>query len=390
MPESSPPKKTNDNSPLPQGATLGVFGGGQLGRMFVQAAQQLGYRTHVFAPGGDSPAGVLADEQTVADYHDFRAVESFAQSVNAATLEFENVPVATVEAAGRHTSVFPGGDALFTVQDRAREKRFLVGAGVPCAEFAHVRTADELTAAMQSPGPPAVLKTTKFGYDGKGQVVIRDAGAGEDSWNYLGRHKCVMEKMIDFRREVSVLVARTQAGETAVCGPIENEHANHILDISTLPASCSDAVAEKAREIAQHVASELDVVGIICIEFFETQAGELLVNEIAPRPHNSGHLTIEASGASQFEQQARALAGLPLGDMTAPKPAVMVNLLGDLWENGEPHWERARAMPGVSLHLYGKHDAKPGRKMGHLTVVADTVEEARETALAARSAVIAG
>ncbi|TWT73446.1 N5-carboxyaminoimidazole ribonucleotide synthase [Posidoniimonas polymericola] len=373
-------------TPLAAGATLGVFGGGQLGRMFCEAAAKLGFRTHVYSPDSGGPAAQVADLHTSADYHDFAEVDRFARSVQAVTLEFENVPVAAVEAAGRHTRVRPSGEVLFTVQDRLREKRFLAGAGVPVAPFASVRTAGECYVAIDQIGVPAVLKTTKFGYDGKGQAKIDAADKAVEAWDYLGRHACVLEGFVDFAREVSVIVARGADGGVSLCGPIENDHANHILDVSVLPASCSEESAAKAREIAKQVATELDLVGVLCVEFFETQDGQMIVNEIAPRPHNSGHLTIEGCEASQFEQQARAMAGLPLASMDNPRPVAMANLLGDLWADGEPKWEAAKAIPGVNLHLYGKGDARPGRKMGHLTAVADTVEAAREAVLAARRA----
>ena len=261
---------TQDTQPLPAGSTLGVFGGGQLGRMFCQAAKELGFQTHVFAPESECPASQVADAHTVADYHDFAEVETFARTVDAATLEFENVPVAAVEAAGRHTPVRPSGEALFTVQDRAREKRFLVSAGAPVAPFGIVRDDQELQSAARGIGVPAVLKTSKFGYDGKGQTVIRDAEQVADAWAYLGRMKCVMEGFVAFRREVSVLVARGVNGETSVCGPIENDHANHILDTSIWPAATELQVGEQARQIATTIARELEVVGVVCVEFFET------------------------------------------------------------------------------------------------------------------------
>lgn len=377
----------SDCTPLEAGATLGVFGGGQLGQMFCQAASRLGFKTHVFAPESESPASQAADWHTAADYHDFAAVEEFAKGVDAVTLEFENVPVATAEAAALHTLVRPGGEALFTVQDRAREKRFIVGAGVPVAPFAMVRSDEELAAGIEEVGTPAVLKTTKFGYDGKGQRMIDQPAAAADAWRYLGRHKCVLEGFVDFRREVSVIVARGADGSTAVCGPVENDHANHILDVSVLPAGCDRAVAERARNIAEQLATELEVIGVLCVEFFETAGGDVLVNEIAPRPHNSGHLTIEACRASQFEQQARAIAGLPLGSFEAERPAAMANLLGELWDGGEPNWSRVKEFPEVTLHLYGKAGARKGRKMGHLAAVADTREAAREAVLAAREAI---
>ncbi len=367
-----------------QPASLGVFGGGQLGRMFCQAAAGLGFETHVFAPEAGCPASQVANRHTQADYHDFAEVEAFARSVAGATLEFENVPVATIEAAGRHCPVRPSGEALFTVQNRGREKRFLVGAGVPCAPFALVRSDEELRSAVEQIGVPAVLKTTQFGYDGKGQSMLRDASQASQAWAYLGRHKCVLEEFVGFRRELSVIVARDAEGKMRVCGPIENAHANHILDVSVYPASCSTKTGDDARVIAARVARELDVVGVLCVEFFETDDGRMLVNEIAPRPHNSGHLTIEACPASQFEQQVRTLAGLPLGDFTPRGPAAMANLLGDLWSDGEPDWDCAREL-GATVHLYGKSNPKPGRKMGHLTVCADSAEAAREKAIASRA-----
>jgi len=231
-----------------------------------------------------------------------------------------------------------------------------------------------------------VLKTTKFGYDGKGQAIIQSPAEAQQAWDYLGRHKCVLEQFVPFRREISVLVARDIEGNTQTCGPIENAHANHILDVSVLPARSSQSTATAAIEAARTVAVELDLVGIACVEFFETESGEVLVNEIAPRPHNSGHLTIEACHTSQFAQQVRAVAGLSLGEMNAPRPAAMANLLGDLWTAGEPDWQRLDAFPTVKLHLYGKRTARPGRKMGHLTTVADTADEAERLVRAARGA----
>ncbi|MCA9241011.1 MAG: 5-(carboxyamino)imidazole ribonucleotide synthase [Planctomycetales bacterium] len=381
----SPP---GSQSPLPEGAVLGVFGGGQLGRMFCQAASALGYRTHVYSPESNGPAAQVADFNTPADYHDFAAVDRFAKSVDAVTLEFENVPVAAVEAASRHCLARPSGEVLFTVQDRLREKRFLSSAGIPVAPYAAVRNEAECQAAILQIGAPAVLKTTKFGYDGKGQTKIEERDKAFEGWTYLGRHACVLEKFVAFKREVSVIVARGADGQTAVCGPIENHHERHILDLSVLPAGGSEDSAADARRIAEQVAVELGLVGVLCVEFFETAEGKMIVNEIAPRPHNSGHLTIEACKASQFEQQARALAGLPLGSFHAPRPAAMANLLGDLWEGGEPNWSAAEQVPGVKLHRYGKHDARVGRKMGHVTAVADTAPEARAAALRAREALL--
>ncbi|MGI9455903.1 MAG: 5-(carboxyamino)imidazole ribonucleotide synthase, partial [Aeoliella sp.] len=331
---------------------------------------------------------------TVADYHDFQAIAQFAQSVDAVTLEFENVPVAAAEAAAHYVPVRPNGEALYTVQDRGREKGFLTASGIPCTPYRNVRTQSEIEAAVQELDCPAVLKTTKFGYDGKGQTVVQTPGDADRAWNYLGRHKCVLEQFIDFRREISVLIARGTDGEMRTCGPIENSHTNHILDVSVLAANeVATATQTAAIEAAKKVAVELDLIGIACVEFFEEMSGEVLVNEVAPRPHNSGHLTIEACATSQFEQQARALAGLPLGEMHVLRPAAMANLLGDLWplgdqrNCGEPHWGRLDEYPEVQLHLYGKQTARPGRKMGHLTALADTPDEAERLVRSARKAV---
>jgi 5-(carboxyamino)imidazole ribonucleotide synthase len=373
--------------PLPAGSMLGVFGGGQLGRMFAQAAERMGYGVHVYCPEADCPAGQIAARHTQADYHDFQSIAEFAQQVAAVTLEFENVPVAAAEAAAYYVPVCPNGEALYTVQDRSREKGFLSTAGVPCAPYRNVRTADELHAAVGSLKCPAVLKTTKFGYDGKGQVVIQSAEQADDAWARLGKHKCVLEKFIPFRREISVLVARGVDGTMETFGPMENSHARHILDVSIYPSASDPEVARQAVVAARRVATELDLVGIACVEFFETEEGEVLVNEIAPRPHNSGHLTIEAASTSQFEQQVLTLTGRPPGKMEAPRPAAMANLLGDLWAQGEPQWDRVADFPGVVLHLYGKHSARPGRKMGHLTALADSPEEAANLVRAARDAV---
>lgn len=380
------PSATDRPAILLPGATLGVFGSGQLGRMFALAAHELGYGVHVFSPESDSPAGQAADRETIARYDDSRAIESFAQAVDAVTLEFENVPVAALELAARFAPVRPGPNALQLVQDRLTEKEFLLNNGIACAPFAKVDSADELRSAMERIGMPAVLKTRRMGYDGKGQVAIRDNQEGQRAWSRIGSAPCVLEKFVDLRREVSVLVARGLEGVTVCYGPIANEHANHILDVSVLPSPCSDAMSREAVCIAERIAIALALAGIVCVEYFETMDGKLLVNEIAPRPHNSGHLTIDACVSSQFEQQVRAICGLPLGSAASLRPAAMANLLGDLWQQGEPAWDRALALPGVRLHLYGKRDPRPGRKMGHLTALADSPAEAEALVRAARAA----
>ena len=374
---------------LKPGATLGVFGGGQLGRMFTHAAQRLGYRVHVFTPHRGSPAGLVAEHEHVGLLSDLRSVASFALSVDAATLEFENVPTESIAAAERHCPVRPGSHVLHTTQHRVREKTFLKEAGVPVGPFVAVNSFDELKAAAKTIGLPAVLKTAPMGYDGKGQRVIKDASELEATWAAIGPGECILEAFVHFTREVSVLVARGVDGETVLYGPIENEHADHILDVSVLPApGTTPAIAHEAAQIATRVAEGLDAVGLLCVEMFQKSDGSLLVNEIAPRPHNSGHLTIEGCRTSQFEQQVRAVAGLPLGSPESLRPAAMANLLGDLWyaPNGaprEPNWPAALEV-GASLHLYGKESPRAGRKMGHLTILGDTPEAVRDAARAAR------
>ena len=384
--------------PIFPGATLGVFGGGQLGRMFVQAAQRLGYRVHVFSSHRNSPAGQVADFEHIGSLNDLRSVASFALSIDAATLEFENVPTDAIAAAEQHTPVRPGSHVLYTTQHRLREKNFLSASGIPVGPYAEVKSLDDLKQAVETIGLPAVLKTSQMGYDGKGQAVLRDNSELEATWQKLGPGECILEAFVPFVREVSMLVARGTDGKSAIYGPIANEHKNHILDVSLLPAPVlHENVVSDAGRIAIEVADALDAVGLICIELFECAEGVLLVNEIAPRPHNSGHLTIEACQTSQFEQQVRAMCGLPLGPTESVSPAAMANLLGDHLladPQGEtndqsncPHWDHALEQ-GAALHLYGKEGVRLGRKMGHLTALADSVESAQAKVLAARDALV--
>jgi 5-(carboxyamino)imidazole ribonucleotide synthase len=275
---------------------------------------------------------------------------------------------------------------LHTTQNRLREKTALRDAGLPVTPFAAVRSLEDLHAALESLGAPAVLKTAAWGYDGKGQIVIRDIPQAEYAWNQLHTEEAVLETFIDFECELSVVAARGQDGSFAHYGPMENRHANHILDVTICPANLPAEVNRQAEEIARTVFEQLDVVGVLCVEFFLTRNRQLLINELAPRPHNSGHLTVDAHATCQFEQQVRAVCGLPLGSTEQLRPAVMANLLGDLWQNGEPDWVAALSHPAVKLHLYGKQAARPGRKMGHLTALAERTETALEQALSARSA----
>lgn len=372
--------------PILPGGTVGVLGSGQLGRMFALAARRMGYRVHTFSPVHDSPTGQVVDRELVAGYDDLDAVAEFARSVDVVTFEFENVLSATTECAAEHAPVRPAGHVLHIAQNRLREKTFLSEQGFPVAPYAEVQDLDELRAALKRLGTPAVLKTAGFGYDGKGQSVIRSEQEAESAWETVGRQHSVLEAFIDFESECSVVGVRGLDGEFAHFGVTENIHHNHILDISIPDAPVAPHTHEKAVEIAQGIMEQLDAVGVLCVEFFLTPDGELIVNELAPRPHNSGHFSFDASVTSQFEQQLRSVCGLPLGSTELVRPAAMVNLLGDLWEEREPNWLAAAADPMVKIHLYGKGEARPGRKMGHLTAFGATRDEARRRAVEARAA----
>ena len=374
------------DKPLLPGATIGVMGGGQLGRMFAIAARRMGYRVHTFSPAKDGPAAQLSDCATAASYDDEEAVMQFARSIDVLTFEFENIPAATIEWAARaQPLVRPRGEVLLIAQNRLREKEFLFGAGFPVARFRRVASAPDLTGAVAAIGRPAILKGAAFGYDGKGQQRIDPGTDLAEIWAGRTNEVCVLEQVIDFEKEISVLVARGRAGETAVFPVCENIHRNHILDVTIAPARIERRVAKAARELACAVAVSLDLVGLLAVEMFVSHEGELIINELAPRPHNSGHWTIEGCATSQFEQHVRAVCGLPLGATGQLRAAAMVNLLGDLWSRGEPNWREALRIPGARLHLYGKDEPCPRRKMGHLTVTAPRIEDARERALRART-----
>jgi 5-(carboxyamino)imidazole ribonucleotide synthase len=368
------------------GAALGVLGSGQLGRMFAIAARRVGYRVHTFSPDEDTPTGQVADLEIQASYDDLDAVRRFASGVSVVTFEFENVPAATAQAAAEQAPVRPAGAVLHTTQHRIREKTFLTKAGFPLTPFRTVETAQDLASAVRELGCPAILKTADFGYDGKGQARIESAEGADAAWESIGRVPAVLEQFIAFEREVSVVAARGADGTCVDWGVIENRHRNHILDVSLAPARVSAEVSERARKIAHEVLEALDVIGVLCVEFFVEPGGLLLINELAPRPHNSGHLTFDASVTSQFEQQLRAVCGLPLGSTELLRPAAMANLLGDLWADGEPDFVAALAHPHVKLHLYGKLAPRPGRKMGHLTALAQDPKTALEIVLNARAA----
>lgn len=370
------------------GSTIGIFGSGQLGRMFAIEARKLGYRVHTFSPDGDTPTGQVADVETSAEYDDLDAVRRFARSVEVVTFEFENVPAATVKAAAESVAVHPKGEVLHTTQNRLREKTFLSEHGFPITPFRHIKAVEDLHRATGELGFPSVLKTAGFGYDGKGQAKLTGPRDVEPAFVAMNGQEAVLEAFVDFRKEVSVVCARGIDGRFAHYGVIENEHANHILDVSFAPALVGEQIFKEAIEIGQSIAETLDYVGTLCIEFFLTKDDRLLVNELAPRPHNSGHLTFDACVTSQFEQQVRAVCGLPLGSTEFYRPAAMANLLGDLWQNGEPDWPAALVEPAVKLHLYGKAEPKPGRKMGHITALAESGELAVKLVTEARSRLI--
>ena len=373
--------------PLFPPISLGVIGSGQLGRMFIQAAQRLGYRAGVLSESEDTPAAQVAHWTVIGRDDHVSSLRAFADRAEAVTVEFENVSAPALRWLAHRRPVRPGWRTLWVAQNRLREKTFLTRHGIPHAPWCPVRTESELHAAIRLLGLPLILKTAASGYDGKGQVRVDRADQAPGAWDQLGRTACVGEAWVDFAAEVSVVVARAHDGR-AVCYPVGlNRHVRHILDSTTIPAQVGPIVTQEARDLALGTAQALATVGVLTVEFFLTTEGRLLVNEIAPRPHNSGHLTIECAYTSQFEQQVRALCGLPLGAAELVMPAAMVNLLGDLWleAGGEPRWDAAlRADPGLSLHLYGKRTAAVGRKMGHLTVLDPDPEAALARALAAR------
>ncbi len=372
------------SAPILPGCAVGVLGSGQLGRMFAIAARRMGYRVHTLSPDEDTPTGQIADLEVNAAYEDLTAVRKFARGVSVVTFEFENVPAETAAAAAEHAPVRPAGHILHTTQHRVREKTFLSENGFPLAPFRRVRSFAELETSIAACGLPCILKTADFGYDGKGQFRIVNPAQAAEAWQAVGQREAVLEKQIDFACEISVVAARTQSGDFVHFGAIENQHVNGILDVSIAPARVPPEVAATAVEIAHAVLDRLDVVGVLCVEFFVTANGGLLINELAPRPHNSGHFTVDANVTSQFEQQLRAVCGLPLGGVRQLSPAVMVNLLGDIWERGEPDWAGAAAMPNVKIHLYGKSEPRLGRKMGHLTALAPTLDQALRDAKHAR------
>jgi len=371
-----------EQAPIPPGQWLGLLGGGQLGRMFCMAAQGLGYKVAVLDPSADSPAGNVADRHVHADYLDPAGLARLSAIARAATTEFENVPASALEFLARTARVSPAAASVAIAQDRIREKGFLTDHGFAVAPFTVLASAQDASAA-DAALLPGIVKSARMGYDGKGQVRVADRAGVPVAFATMGGVPCVLERFVELACEVSVIVARDERGAVATWPVAENRHRGGILDVSIVPARVPAALAVRAREVATEVAAALDYRGVLCVEMFVTRDGALLVNEIAPRPHNSGHYTVDACVTSQFEQQVRVLAGLPLGDTRQHEPAVMVNLLGDLWFDGpgaaaprEPDWPAVLAHPQAKLHLYGKAEPRRGRKMGHVTCLAPTLDEA--------------
>jgi len=352
-----------DDRTVAPGGTIGILGGGQLGRMTAIAAARLGYRCHIFCPDADSPAARVADRATVAAYDDTKALDAFAGAIDVVTYEFENIPAASVDRLSERVPARPGTRPLYLAQDRVREKDFVVAQGIGTAPYRRVETAGELPAAVDAIGLPAILKSAAFGYDGKGQVRIAGANDLAGAWQAMGGAVGILEGVVDFEREISVIAARAVDGSVACYDPVENRHRGGILDETLAPAAIGTDLTARARGVAERLVEALDVVGLLAVEMFVARDGDLLVNELAPRPHNSGHWTIDACVTSQFEQFVRAVAGLPLGDPSRLADARMLNLIGDAAED----WLLYLRDPQAKVHLYGKREARPGRKMGHVT-----------------------
>jgi len=369
-------------------ATLGLLGGGQLGRFFVMAAHELGYRVLVLDPDPQSPAGRSADEHLAAAYDDLVALDRLIGQCAAVTTEFENVPADTLAYLSKFLTVRPSASAVRICQNRGEEKAFLKRHGFPHAPYADIRSADDLQNANAGLFP-GILKVARFGYDGKGQARVNSRAEALIAWGQLRQEVCVLEQQLKLDYEVSVVLARDESGQVKCFPTAENSHRRGILDVSIVPARSSGCLTGNAEEIAEGIAQKMDYIGTLGVEFFVVH-GQLLVNEMAPRPHNSGHYTLDACVTSQYEQQVRALCGLPLGEARAHSAAVMVNLLGDLWylddkhHAREPNWAQLLAIPHLKLHLYGKHHPRPGRKMGHFTVIGADPLEVQKSALAGR------
>ncbi len=362
------------------GATLGVLGGGQLGRMFTLAAHSMGYRVAVLDPDPHSPAGLIASQHIQAGYTDHAGLQMLGNECAAVTTEFENVPADSLEYLARFCQVRPDADAVRIAQDRIREKSYIQQQGLDTAPFVAIYESGDLEDAFAELTPPLLLKTAALGYDGKGQVAVDTLEQAEPAFEQLGECPCVLEEIVDLECEISVILARGVDGSTVNYMPGENRHSGGILDTTIVPARVDSGLSQRAAQMAGVLADSMNYCGVLAVEFFCTRDGRLLINELATRPHNSGHYTVDACSTSQFEQQVRCLCGMQPGAATLYSPVVMTNLLGDIWQGGEPAWENILREPSAHLHLYGKHEARPGRKMGHYNCVSDRVEDALATA----------
>lgn len=367
-------------------ATLGVLGGGQLGRMFTLAAYSMGYRVVVLDPDPHSPAGLIADQHIKADYRDHAALQLLGDECAAITCEFENVPAESMEYLEKFCAVRPGARAVRIAQDRIREKTFVQKHGLATAAFAAIYEDADIVAAIETLNAPLLMKTASMGYDGKGQVRVNTLAEARSAFEQLGNAACVLEELVDLEHEISVILARSLDGRMSVYPVGENRHVNGILDTTIVPAAVDPALGKAAIDMATRLADAMDYCGVLAVEFFCTRQGTLLINEIATRPHNSGHYTVDACATSQFEQQVRMMCGLPPGDTQMLSPVVMTNLLGDIWENGEPDWRQVLNESQAHLHLYGKKTARPGRKMGHINCLAGDIEQALATTARIRNA----
>ena len=370
---------TKQNPILP-GATLGMLGGGQLGRMFTTAAQTMGYKVVVLEPDVNSPAGIIADQHICAKYTDETALAQLAELCNAVTTEFENIPATVLSYLEAKTVAHPSSKALSSTQNRLVEKAFIESLGINVAPYAPIRNMADIDEIADTFQFPAIIKAASFGYDGKGQAVCENADDVRATFNALKNVECVLEQRINLEREISTVLARSQSGEITNFPVAENVHINGILHSTTVPSSAPEKQIQRAIAMADKIADGLGYVGTMAVEFFISKEGDILANEIAPRPHNSGHFTLDACATSQFEQQVRMLCGLPSGNCELVSPVVMINLLGDVWGNSQPHWDALLLQPQNKLHLYGKKEARPGRKMGHFNTLAATTEQANEIA----------
>ncbi|MDX1749929.1 MAG: 5-(carboxyamino)imidazole ribonucleotide synthase [Methylophaga sp.] len=362
------------------GATLGMLGGGQLGRMFTTAAQTMGYKVIVLDPDKNSPAGIIADQHICAAYTDETALTELAQHCAAITTEFENIPASTLAFLEKRTVVHPSSSALASTQNRNTEKNFIHAQGIATVPFVRITSRDDFADISTQIKFPAILKVATFGYDGKGQIVCEDLQTAYEAFDALGQKECVLEQRIDLEREISVVLARGENGQITAFPVAENVHINGILHSTSVPSAAAETQQKAAIEMASKIADGLDYVGTMAVEFFVSKQGEIIANEIAPRPHNSGHYTLDACRTSQFEQQVRMLCGLPAGSPKLISPVMMINLLGDVWGNSQPAWDKLLNKPSIKLHLYGKREARAGRKMGHFNVLADTTDLAMQSA----------